>query len=182
MEPQNLGTSILDAFKKDSQDVQNDKDYNDALQEEINKQLKAIADYDANPELLDSKIRFNPEEFDFNEKKISHKLYIEEDGQYPPADDPEELIKSTFAGLSTLMDGPNLDKDEPKKFKIKVCKDKSLIDAVYKIDVDAANRRDYVESNKTYLNDYNGNWEDEYVDLDTLGEYINKGYGIKINC
>lgn len=95
MEPQNLGINILDAFKKDNQDVQNDKDYNTAVQEEINKQLKAIADYDANPELLDSKIRFNPEEFDFNEKKISHKLYIEEDAQYPPADDPEELLKQT---------------------------------------------------------------------------------------
>lgn len=173
---------ILDAFKQDCIDNPNVTNGDSALQEEIKKQMKAIADHDANPEILDSKIKFNPEEFDFNEKKISKELYVEEDNQYPDADDPEELIKSTFAGLSTLMDEANLDKNESKKFKIKVCKDKSLIDAVYKIDVDAANRGDYVESNKTYLSDYNGNWEDEYVDLDTLGEYINKGYGIKINC
>lgn len=173
---------ILDAFKQDCIDNPNMTNGDSALQEEINKQMKAIADYDANPEILDSKIKFNPEEFDFNEKKISKELYVEEDNQYPDADDPEELIKRTFDVLSTLIDGANLDKNESKKFKIKVCKDKSLMDAVYRIDLDAANRHNHVESNKTYLSDYNGNWEDEYVDLDTLGEYINKGYGIKINC
>ena len=86
---------ILDAFKQDCIDNPNVTNGDSALQEEINKQLKAIADYDANPETLDSQIKFNPEEFDFNEKKISKELYIEEDNQYPEADDPEELLKQT---------------------------------------------------------------------------------------
>jgi len=84
---------ILDAFKQDCIDNPNVTNGDSALQEEINKQLKAIADYDANPETLDSQIKFNPEEFDFNEKKISKELYNEEDSQYPEADDPEELLK-----------------------------------------------------------------------------------------
>ena len=93
---------ILDAFKQDCIDNPNVTNGDSALQEEINKQLKAIADYDANPEILDSQIKFNPEEFDFNEKKISKELYIEEDNQYPEADDPEELLKETQ--LSNLSD------------------------------------------------------------------------------
>lgn len=88
---------ILDAFKQDCIDNPNVTNGDSALQEEINKQLKAIADYDANPEILDSKIKFNPEEFDFNEKKISKELYIEEDSQYPEADDPKELLKETVS-------------------------------------------------------------------------------------
>lgn len=86
---------ILDAFKQDCIDNPNTINSDGDLWEEINKQLKAIADYDANPEILDSKIKFNPEEFDFNEKKISKELYVEEDNQYPEADDPEELLKGT---------------------------------------------------------------------------------------
>lgn len=90
---------ILDAFKQDCIDNQNTINPDSDLQEEINKQLKAIADYDANPEILDSKIKFNPEEFDFNEKKISKELYIEEDNLYPEADDPEELLKETIENM-----------------------------------------------------------------------------------
>ena len=93
---------ILDAFKQDCIDNPNTINPDSALQEEIKKQLKAIADYDANPEILDSKIKFNPEEFDFNEKKISKELYVEEDNQYPDADGPEELLKETQ--LSNLSD------------------------------------------------------------------------------
>ena len=60
---------ILDDFKQDCIDNPNVTNGDSALQEEIKKQMKAIADHDANPEILDSKIKFNPEEFDFNEKK-----------------------------------------------------------------------------------------------------------------
>lgn len=91
---------ILDAFKQDCIDNPNMTNGDSALQEEINKQMKAIADYDANPEILDSKIKFNPEEFDFNEKKISKELYVEEDNQYPDADDPEELLKETIENMN----------------------------------------------------------------------------------
>jgi hypothetical protein len=90
---------ILDAFKQDCIDNPNVTNGDSALQEEIKKQMKAIADHDANPEILDSKIKFNPEEFDFNEKKISKELYIEEDNQYPEADDPEELLKETIENM-----------------------------------------------------------------------------------
>lgn len=89
---------ILDDFQKDCQENEYGTSYASALQAEVDKQLKAIADYDANPELLDSQIKFNPEEFDYNEKKISKQLYIEEDNQYPEADDPEELLKTTLSG------------------------------------------------------------------------------------
>jgi hypothetical protein len=96
---------ILDAFKQDCIDNPNVTNGDSALQEEIKKQMKAIADHDANPEILDSKIKFNPEEFDFNEKKISKELYVEEDNQYPDADDPEELLKETVSNnLSSNTD------------------------------------------------------------------------------
>lgn len=87
---------ILDGFKQDCIDNPNMTNGDSALQEEINKQMKAIADYDANPEILDAKIKFNPEVFDYNERKISKQLYIEEDCNYPEADDPEELLKETM--------------------------------------------------------------------------------------
>lgn len=103
---------ILDAFKQDCQDNPNVANGDSALQAEINKQLKAIADYDANPEILDSKIKFNPEEFDFDEKKISKRLYDEEENQYPEADDPVELLKTTID--MHLMGDPGLLEDSGK--------------------------------------------------------------------
>lgn len=62
----------------------------EAYIQELKKQRTAIADYDANPEYLDSKIKFNPEEFDFDERKVD-----DEDGNYPDADDPTELLANT---------------------------------------------------------------------------------------
>lgn len=88
--------SILDAFKADCQENEIGQNCGGDLQAEVEKQLKAMADYDANPEKLDAKIEFNPEEFDFNEKKISQQLYIEEDYKYPEADNPEELLRMTL--------------------------------------------------------------------------------------
>ena len=109
---------ILDAFKQDCIDNPNVTNGGSALQEEINKQLKAIADYDANPETLDSQIKFNPEEFDYDEKKISKELYIEEDNQYPEADDPEELLKQTVS--NKLSDNTDLN-DANSFFNLTKC-------------------------------------------------------------
>lgn len=90
--------NILGAFKQDCQENGNSSSYNAELQAEVERQMKAIADYDANPEVLDSQIKFNEEEIPFDEKAISKELYFEEDEQYPAeADDPEELLNMTFA-------------------------------------------------------------------------------------
>ena len=88
---------ILDSYKEIMKEGNTLIDSNDnAVNEEVARQMKAIADYDANPEILDSQIKFNPEEFDFNEKKISQQLYVDEDDQYPEADNPEELLRMTL--------------------------------------------------------------------------------------
>ena len=93
--------NILDAFKQDCQENGNSSSYNVELQAEVDKQMKAMADYDANPEVLDSQIKFNNEEIPFDERAIAKQLYIEEDGQYPAeADDPEELLNMTLAGVN----------------------------------------------------------------------------------
>lgn len=93
--------NILDAFKQDCQENGNSSSYNAELQAEVDKQMKAMADYDANPEVLDSQIKFNNEEIPFDERAIAKQLYIEEDGQYPAeADDPEELLNMTLAGVN----------------------------------------------------------------------------------
>ena len=92
---------ILDAFKQDCQENGNNSCYNAELQAEVDKQMKAMTDYDANPEVLDSQIKFNEEEIPFDERAIAKQLYIEEDGQYPAeADDPEELMNMTLAGVN----------------------------------------------------------------------------------
>lgn len=131
--------NILDAFKQDCIDNPNTTNGDSALQEEINKQMKAIADYDANPEILDSKIKFNPEEFDFNEKKISKELYVEEDNQYPEADDPEELLKEIdLNDVNNFLNLENCECNEVKvgdKLKIYNTKTKTFdIVEVYSID------------------------------------------------
>ena len=64
--------NILDAFKQDCQENGNSSSYNAELQAEVDKQLKAMADYDANPEVLDSQIKFNEE--DMSETEIGWKL------------------------------------------------------------------------------------------------------------
>ena len=87
--------SILDAFKQDCQENGNSSCHNAEVQAEIEKQMKAMADYDANPAVLDSQIKFNEEEIPFDERAISKQLYIEEDGQYPAeSDDPEEFMRT----------------------------------------------------------------------------------------
>lgn len=92
---------ILDAFKQDCLENGNSNSYNAEVQAEVNKQMKAMADYDANPEVLDSQIKFNEEEIPFDERAIAKQLYIEEDEQYPAeADDPEELMNMTLAGVN----------------------------------------------------------------------------------
>lgn len=93
--------SILDAFKQDCQENGNSSCYKAELQAEVDKQMKAMADYNANPAVLDSQIKFNEEEIPFDERAIAKQLYIEEDGQYPTeADDPEELLNMTLADKS----------------------------------------------------------------------------------
>ena len=93
--------NILDAFKQDCQENGNSSSYNAELQAEVEKQMKVMADYEANPEVLDLQIKFNEEEIPFDEKAIAKQLYIEEDGQYPAeADDPEELLNMTLAGVN----------------------------------------------------------------------------------
>lgn len=62
----------------------------EAYVQELKRQRDAIADYDANPEYLDSQIKFNPEEFDFDERNVN-----DEDGNYPEADDPTKLLADT---------------------------------------------------------------------------------------
>lgn len=88
---------ILDAYKMMMQEgsQQNDNP-NSEVGAEIARQRQAMADYDANPETLDSQIKFNPEEFDFDERPIADMLSAEEDNNYPEADDPEELMRMTL--------------------------------------------------------------------------------------
>lgn len=70
------------------------------------------------------------------------------------------------------------------KIKISVAKDKSLADTIR--DIDAKFARDRSSwcslSGKTYLSDYGCKWEKEDVDMNTLIEYVKRGYAIKINC
>ena len=70
------------------------------------------------------------------------------------------------------------------KIKISVAKDKPLMDTVR--DIDTKFTRDWSSwcslRGKTYLSDYSPKWEKEEVDLQTLNEYIDRGYAIKINC
>lgn len=113
---------ILDGFKQDCIDNPNVTNGDSALQEEINKQMKAIADYDANPEILDAKIKFNPEVFDFNERKISKQLYIEEDSQYPEADDPETLLKETMDRMEEVKNiKARMDEAENTTMQLEQC-------------------------------------------------------------
>ena len=35
---------------------------------------------------------------------------------------------------------------------------------------------------KTYKSDYSSTWDEEYVTIEQLQDYIKKGYAIKINC
>ena len=79
--------SILDAFKQDCQENGNSICYDAETQAEVDKQMKAMAEYNANPAVLDSQIKFNEEEIPFDERAISKQLYIEEDGQYPAESD-----------------------------------------------------------------------------------------------
>lgn len=79
--------SILDAFKQDCQENGNSICYDAETQAEVDKQMKAMVDYNANPAVLDSQIKFNEEEIPFDERAISKQLYIEEDGQYPAESD-----------------------------------------------------------------------------------------------
>lgn len=72
------------------------------------------------------------------------------------------------------------------KIKISVAKDKSLADTIR--DIDAKFARDRFSwcplsvNGKTYLSDYGCKWEKEDVDMNTLYEYVKRGYAIKINC
>ena len=62
--------------------------------------------------------------------------------------------------------------------KIKVSKDYSWQQWQYESDLRHYNRGVDV----TFASNYSGTWEEEDVTLEQLQEYINKGYGIKINC
>ena len=113
---------VLDGFKQDCIDNPNVTNGDSALQEEINKQMKAIADYDANPEILDAKIKFNPEVFDYNERKISKQLYVEEDCNYPEADDPEELLKETMDRMEEVKNiKARMDEAENTTMQLEQC-------------------------------------------------------------
>lgn len=70
------------------------------------------------------------------------------------------------------------------KIEISVAKDKSLMDTIYDIDAKLARDRSSWCSlgGQTYLTDYRSKWEKEEVDVNTLIEYVKRGYAIKINC
>ena len=64
--------------------------------------------------------------------------------------------------------------------KIKVSKDYSFMDSLYKSDL----QRYYTQGDTdfSYLQDYSPTFIEEDVDEKTLEEYIKKGYAVKINC